>query len=114
MAAIARHFWPDEAAMQLHVPASDHINCHPYCLHWWRPIGQEIPRPPSWMVGPSKTPTIAVLAVVLALFTGWLTLPTTPTPIDDSLPSSSGLHDAGRATNPAPNRDGWRGFLYST
>ena len=56
MEAIARHFWPDQTAMQLHVPASDHINAHPYCLHWWRPIGGEIPRPPGWMVGPEKTP----------------------------------------------------------
>lgn len=62
MAYIARHFWPDQAAMQLHVPASDHINCHPFCLHWWRPIAQEIPRPPGWMVAPSSKTEIVVLA----------------------------------------------------
>ncbi len=59
MEAIARHFWPNEAAMQLHVPASDHINVHPHCLHWWRPIDAEIPRPPGWMVGPEKRPAAA-------------------------------------------------------
>lgn len=44
-------FRDDEAAMQLHVPADDHINNHPYCLHLWRPHASEIPRPPGWMVG---------------------------------------------------------------
>lgn len=55
----------------------------------------------------------AFLVAVLALACVGLLLPTTPTPIDDSLPSS-GLHDAGRATNPAPVMDGWRGFLWTT
>src|SRR5699024_6188883 len=30
-------FREDETAMQLHVPTSEHINCHPNCLHLWRP-----------------------------------------------------------------------------
>lgn len=47
-------FKEDETAMQLHVPPSDHINCHPYCLHLWRPHGIEIPRPPAFMVGPKE------------------------------------------------------------
>lgn len=45
-------FRADETVMQLHVPDSDHVNCHPFCLHLWRPQNQEIPRPPRWMVGP--------------------------------------------------------------
>lgn len=45
-------FCEHETAMQLHVPPSDHISVHPYCLHLWRPHGVEIPRPPGWMVGP--------------------------------------------------------------
>lgn len=48
-------FLPTETVMQLHVPASDHINHHPHCLHLWRPhadVGQ-IPRPPGILVGPS-------------------------------------------------------------
>lgn len=47
-------FREDETAMQLHVPESDHINCHPYCLHLWRPHKAEIPRPPASMVGPAE------------------------------------------------------------
>lgn len=43
-------FREDETAMQLHVPPSDHVNVHPFCLHLWRPIGALIPRPPAWMV----------------------------------------------------------------
>ena len=45
-------FKPHEIAMQLHVPTSDHISFHPNCLHIWRPLDVEIPRPPAWMVGP--------------------------------------------------------------
>ena len=46
-------FWDDDqCAMQLHVPKADHVNCHPYCLHLWRPLEAEIPRPPAIHVGP--------------------------------------------------------------
>lgn len=51
----ALFFRPDETAMQLHVPAADHINQHPNCLHWWRPLNQEIPRPPAIFVGFPKS-----------------------------------------------------------
>lgn len=52
MSYVAQEFFlPDEVAMQLHVPAGDHINNHPFCLHWWRPQGVAIPLPPAWMVG---------------------------------------------------------------
>lgn len=48
-----RQFWEDtDTVMQLHVPPAEHKNCHPYCLHLWRPVGIEIPRPPSIMVAP--------------------------------------------------------------
>lgn len=51
MAKIKRLFFKDdEAAFQLHVPVTQHINCHPHCLHLWRPLSGEIPVPPSWMV----------------------------------------------------------------
>ena len=45
-------FKPDEVAMQLHLPASDHINYYPFCLHLWRPRSRarRIPLPPKWMV----------------------------------------------------------------
>lgn len=46
-------FREDETAMQLHVPPSEHISFHPYCLHIWRPNdGREIPLPPAEFVGP--------------------------------------------------------------
>lgn len=52
-------FRNDETCMQLHVPETDHISFHPNCLHIWRPTGVEIPRPPSWMVGPEKTESVS-------------------------------------------------------
>jgi len=53
MEAIKRRFWaPEDTVMQLHVPVSDHRNCHPYCLHLWRPTDCEIPRPPGIFVAP--------------------------------------------------------------
>jgi hypothetical protein len=51
MEQIKRLFFADhETAMQLHVPVSEHINAHNYCLHLWRPLETEIPRPPANMV----------------------------------------------------------------
>jgi hypothetical protein len=45
-------FWDDtDCVMQLHPPRAEWVNNHPFCLHLWRPIGIEIPRPPSIMVG---------------------------------------------------------------
>ena len=51
-------FRDDECVMQLHVPVEDHVNCHPHCLHLFRPQHVEIPRPPAIMVGP-KTEEVA-------------------------------------------------------
>lgn len=52
MSQVARLFFlEDETAMQLHVPESEHVNNHPYTLHWWRPLDGEIVRPPAIMVG---------------------------------------------------------------
>jgi hypothetical protein len=52
MEHVAQMFFEDnETAMQLHVPAIDHVNNHQFCLHWWRPQSVEIPRPPALMVG---------------------------------------------------------------
>lgn len=45
-----RFFEDDEAAMQLHVPAADHINVHDFCLHLWRPHAGTIPLPPKGLV----------------------------------------------------------------
>lgn len=46
-------FWePEEAVMQLHPPASQYVNNHPWTLHLWRPTDAVIPLPPPIMVGP--------------------------------------------------------------
>lgn len=42
---------PGEVWVQFGVPESQHINLHPYCLHWWRPQHREVRLPPAWMVG---------------------------------------------------------------
>lgn len=48
-------FWEeDECVIQYHPAKSDYVNFHPYCLHMWKPIEIEIPKPPSWMVGPKN------------------------------------------------------------
>jgi hypothetical protein len=44
-------FWgDDETVMQLHVPAAEHINKHPYTLHLWKSLLMPIPRPPQGTV----------------------------------------------------------------
>jgi len=43
-------FADDETAVQFHVPATDHINTHPNCLHLWRWQGGDFPRPPAIFV----------------------------------------------------------------
>ena len=53
MMLIKRTFWgPDDVVMQLAPREADYVNCHPCTLHWWRPINQTIPTPPTYMVGP--------------------------------------------------------------
>lgn len=55
MCLVKSIFWDDEdAVMQLHPPRSEWVNNHRYCLHLWRPVGAEIPLPPSLMVGDQK------------------------------------------------------------
>jgi len=44
--------WDDEdVVMQLHPRKSEYVNNHPHVLHLWRPVGVEIPTPPSIFVG---------------------------------------------------------------
>jgi len=44
-------FWhDDETVVQYHVPAADHINCHPFCLHLWRNRKRGFPMPPKQYV----------------------------------------------------------------
>jgi hypothetical protein len=48
-------FEATEVAMQLHVPVSEHLSHHPYCLHIWRPQDREIPMPPAIFVAPKES-----------------------------------------------------------
>lgn len=51
MCAIKDMFWnDDEVVMQLHPAKSNYVNLMPNCLHLWKPIGQEIPVPPTLYV----------------------------------------------------------------
>lgn len=52
MCKVKALFWDDEdVVMQLHPAKSQYVNNHRYCLHLWRPIGQDIPTPPQQLVG---------------------------------------------------------------
>ncbi len=52
MCKVKELFWDDDdTVIQYHPPKSDYVNCHPFCLHLWRPVGIGLPRPPSIMVG---------------------------------------------------------------
>ena len=44
---------PREVWLQFGVPDVEHVNYHPHCLHWWRPLHREVRLPPSIMVGPA-------------------------------------------------------------
>lgn len=51
MCAIKDMFWnDDEVVMQLHPAKINYVNFMENCLHLWRPIGQEIPVPPTLYV----------------------------------------------------------------
>lgn len=46
-----KFFHPEEAVMQYHPPESEWVNNHQYCLHLWKCLTIEIPKPPSHFVG---------------------------------------------------------------
>jgi hypothetical protein len=51
MMLVHRIFMEDwETAYQLHLPKEEHINCHPYTLHLWRPHWGSVPLPPREFV----------------------------------------------------------------
>jgi hypothetical protein len=48
-------FWDaEECVVEYHPPRSRYINCHPYCLHLWRPLNAALPMPPPVLVGPDS------------------------------------------------------------
>lgn len=52
MCKIKNLFWDEtDCVIQYHPPKSEYVNNHPHCLHLWKPIGVEIPLPPSILVG---------------------------------------------------------------
>lgn len=42
---------PGETWVQFHVPETEHVNEHPYCLHLWRKQSGQQSKPPATMVG---------------------------------------------------------------
>lgn len=48
-------FWSDEDwVVQYHPAKSEYVNCHPGCLHLWKPTSGVMPVPDSILVGPKK------------------------------------------------------------
>jgi len=45
-------FEDEEPAFQIFPAKEFYINCHPNCLHWWRPQQGEILMPPTDMIAP--------------------------------------------------------------
>jgi hypothetical protein len=53
MCNVKNLFWNDnETVIQYHPAKQDYVNCHPFVLHLWKPIGIELPKPPTIMIGP--------------------------------------------------------------
>jgi hypothetical protein len=47
-------FWDEEeCVLQFHPPRSRYVNCHPFCLHLWRPLDDHVRLPPMVLVGAS-------------------------------------------------------------
>ncbi len=45
-------FWdPEEWVVQFHPAKSQYVNNHEFCLHLWRPTNENLPVPPSILVG---------------------------------------------------------------
>lgn len=52
MCFIKKLFWDaEDVVIQFHPKESEYVNNAPAVLHLWRPIGIELPTPPSFMVG---------------------------------------------------------------
>lgn len=54
MCVVKNAFWGEEdTVLQYHPPKAAYVNCHPTCLHLWRPVGVEVPVPHPLLVGPN-------------------------------------------------------------
>lgn len=46
-------FWDeDDIVVQYHPRKDEYVDCHPFCLHMWRPTEKKMPTPPTNLVGP--------------------------------------------------------------
>lgn len=45
-------FRDDEPAFQIFPAKKNYRNCHPFCLHWWRPQREQMPLPDPYFVAP--------------------------------------------------------------
>jgi hypothetical protein len=51
MCRVKELFWgDDEWAVQYHPPKAEYVNDHPYVLHLWQPLSENLPLPLSFMV----------------------------------------------------------------
>lgn len=52
MCFVKNLFWDEEdEVIQFHPKRSEYVNCHPHCLHMWKPVGKEILMPPTYLIG---------------------------------------------------------------
>lgn len=62
MCRVKELFWgQEECVVQYHPPKSDYVSNHRFCLHLWRWVGGEMPRPPSIFVGTKDPELLAKL-----------------------------------------------------
>ena len=45
-------FDEEEVVVQYHPAKSQHVNCHPNCLHLWQKQGEQFITPPMLLIGP--------------------------------------------------------------
>lgn len=51
MCRVKEYFFGDDSwTVQYHPPKDDYIDVHPYVLHLWEPLNEELPKPFSFMV----------------------------------------------------------------
>lgn len=51
-------FEPEDTVVQFHPAKDDYVNVHPHCLHLWKWLEGEFPKPDPIMVGPKNLTVI--------------------------------------------------------
>jgi len=55
MSKIKSLFWKEsETVLQYHPAEEDYVDMHSDVLHLWRPIKEDIPKPPTDLIGPNE------------------------------------------------------------